>query len=187
MILVPCGLAITARFRMFSTPNRPENKGSRLASYMHLRWGMRIKLWGSACAALALGIAAIACGDADPPPKQPLVVCTAGESGCPAEKPANQKKQNPGTTTTSGGPTEPPEQTKEPPPANTTNDAGAVADSGPVGPPPTGPICTKLKDCCKQLEEAGYSPATCIEIVDTRSENACSLQHKQYKDFGDCS
>jgi hypothetical protein len=148
---------------------------------------MRIKLWGTLGAALGFGIVVIACGEADPPAKQPLVVCQAGESGCPSDKPVNQKKQNPGTTTTSGGPTEPPAEKKDDPPGSQANDDAGATVVVDAGPPAPGPICTKLKDCCKQLEEAGYSPATCLEIVNTRSENACSLQHKQYKDYGDCS
>ncbi|MDF2696189.1 MAG: hypothetical protein K0S65_4572, partial [Labilithrix sp.] len=75
-------------------------------------------------------------------------------------------------------------------PASTTEDdvpADPDADAGPEPTPQPGPICTKLKGCCDQLKAAGYSDATCLEIVDTLSENACSLQHKQYKDFGDCT
>lgn len=146
---------------------------------------MRIKLGGLGVV-FGLAVAIVACGEDDPPAKQPLVVCQAGENGCPSDKPANQKKQNPSTTTTSGGPTElPADKSEDPPPSSASNaDAGGAVDSGPPAP---GPICTKLKACCKQLEDAGYSPATCLEIVNTRSENACSLQHKQYRDFGDCS
>jgi len=147
---------------------------------------MRTKGWALGTALAFAGVV-IACGEADPPAKQPLVVCTAGEDGCPAEKPANQKKQAPAAP--NNGPTDRPTETTPPadddPDPTPTADAGA-ADAKPAE-PTLGAICSKLKGCCKQLEDQGYSPATCLDIVNTRNENACSLQHKQYRDFGDCS
>lgn len=139
-------------------------------------------LWGPG---LVLGWLAFGCTQVEPSTKQPLVVCTAGENGCPSDKSAKDAKR-----VTSGpvdGPTEvpapAPKETPQETPAPTTQDAGAPEPTE----APLGAICTKLKACCAELEAAGYSTTTCLDIVSTKSENACSLQHKQYLDFGDCS
>lgn len=124
----------------------------------------------------------IACS-APPPQKTPLIVCEAGEDGCPSDKPKTSKK-----TSTKKSDDDGPSGTPAPPPDDDDDDETIpAADAGAEPDPGPGPICTKLKGCCDQLKAAGYSDATCLEIVDTRSENACSLQHKQYRDFGDCT
>ena len=130
----------------------------------------------------ALGAATFACS-APPPQKTPLVVCEAGEDGCPSEKPKTAKQ--PSKKSSDEDADEGPSGTPTPAPSPDTDDP--PPDTAPEPEPAPGPICTQLQGCCAQLQAAGYSPATCQEIVDTRSETACSLQYKQYKDFGDCS
>jgi len=138
--------------------------------------GLMAALWAAA---------AIACS-APPQQKTPLLVCEAGEDGCPSEKPKTSKQPSKKTSNDDDeGPSGAPAPAASPPdeetPAKTDPDAGAEPE------PEPGPICTALKGCCDQLKAAGYSDEICLEIVDTNSESACSLQHKQYKDYGDCT
>ncbi len=134
-----------------------------------------------AFAMIAFG-ATVACS-APPSQKTPLLVCEAGEDGCPSEKPRTAKK--PPKTSDDDGPTGTPAPAS--PAADDEDDETPLdADAG-AEEEELGAVCTKLKACCGQLKAAGYSDATCLEIVDTKSETACSLQHKQYKDFGDCT
>lgn len=51
----------------------------------------------------------------------------------------------------------------------------------------TGPICTALEECCKELEAAGYMTDKCRSFVNDKNEMSCSLWHKNYRDNGDCS
>ena len=139
-----------------------------------------------ALAILMCGVGGMFACSAPPPQKTAIVVCEAGEDGCPSEKPKTAK-QHTQKRDDDDGPTGFPA-----PPASTSDeDVDEDEDETPAEPEPeepvTGPICTKLKSCCGQLKAAGYSDATCLEIVGTGSETACSLQHKQYKDFGDCT
>ncbi len=140
------------------------------------------KAW-NAVVALSIGAWAVACS-APVPQKTPLIVCEAGEDGCPSDKPKSSKQTSKKTNDDNGPSGSPASATPDDDETPGTNpDAGTDT---PVEEKP-GPICTNLKACCDQLKAAGYSDATCLEIVDTKSESACSLQHKQYKDFGDCS
>ncbi|MBX3204072.1 MAG: hypothetical protein KF764_03335 [Labilithrix sp.] len=125
------------------------------------------------------GAGAIGCS-APPSSSTPLLVCEAGEDGCPSDKTKTPKQATSKKPSDDDGPS------GSPAPASTPDDDEA-ADAGPAADPEPGPICTKLKGCCDQLKAAGYSDATCLEIVGTKSENACSLQHKQYRDYGDCT
>ena len=145
-------------------------------------------------AALALVMGSFAAGafacSAPPPQKTPLLVCEAGENGCPSEKPksskqASRKDDDDEDDGPSGVPAPAPSSPTDDEPADP--DAEPDADPPPPPDPAPGPICVKLKGCCDQLKAAGYSDATCLEIVGTKSETACSLQHKNYRDFGDCT
>ena len=153
------------------------------------------KGWNAALALVMGGLAAgvFACS-APPPQKATLLVCEAGENGCPSEKPksskqTSKKKDSDDEDGPSGAPAPAPSSPTDEEQAAPAPDADADPDPDPPPPPDPapGPICTKLKGCCDQLKAAGYSDATCLEIVGTKSENACSLQHKSYKDFGDCT
>lgn len=142
--------------------------------------------------ALALlgGALSFACSSPDSSSKTPLVVCTAGEKGCPDEKRGNTPKQGTGTSGgPSGAPTVPADtkdDTKDETKATPADSDGGV-EPVEAGAPPLGAVCTELKTCCQQLKDQGYDPATCEGIVETRNENACSLQKKQYTDYGDCT
>ncbi len=147
--------------------------------------------------ALIGGALSFACSSPDSSSKTPLVVCTAGEKGCPDEKRGNTPKQGTSTGTSggpSGAPSAPSDDVKDDTKDETKDETKATpegSDGGaePVeaGPPPLGAVCTELNTCCQQLKDQGYDPATCEGIVETRNENACSLQKKQYTDYGDCT
>lgn len=143
--------------------------------------------------ALLAGALSFACSAPDSSSKTPLVVCTAGEKGCPDEKRGNTPKQGTSTGTSggpSGAPTAPSDDAKDGTKDETkATPEGSDAGVEPVeaGTPPLGAVCTELKACCQQLKDQGYDPATCDGIVETRNENACSLQKKQYTDYGDCT
>ncbi len=150
------------------------------------------KGWNTALALVmgSFAAGAFACS-APPPQKTMLLVCEAGENGCPSEKPKSSKQTSKKTDSDdddgpSGVPA--PSSPTDDDQTDPESDADSDPDADPPPPdPPPGPICTKLKGCCDQLKAAGYSDATCLEIVGTKSETACSLQHKNYKDFGDCT
>jgi hypothetical protein len=132
-------------------------------------------LWGLV---LAGGGSAIIVACSAPPSNQtPLLICTAGENGCPGEKtPTPPKKNTSSSSSEDDG--DPALETKQ------LVDAGIDAESEE---PALGKICTALKGCCGQLKEAGYSTATCDDIIKTKNESACSLQHRSYREYGDCS
>jgi hypothetical protein len=135
-------------------------------------------------AGLALGVAAVACvADDDATKKNPLAVCEAGEKGCPSDK--KDTKKTASSKSEEGTRLDSPQKADEP----SSTDAGTASDASDASAvaPQEGPFCKELRTCCKTLEQAGYSPNTCLEIVNTKSENACVLQHKQYRDYGDCS
>lgn len=137
-------------------------------------------------AALAcLGLAVIACsaGDDSGVKKDPIAVCQAGEKGCPSEKKESSTKRAANEDGTRLGSPETADGEGE---SNSNADAGEAGADGAPSAPREGPFCQELRACCKTLEQAGYSPNTCLEIVNTKSENACVLQHKQYRDAGDC-
>jgi hypothetical protein len=127
-------------------------------------------------------IALIACSAA-PPEKTPLVVCQAGENGCPKEKPADGKNKGDDDNEnddSSGGALSKGQDdlTNKPPttPPKATPDGGA--DAG-----PTGPSCRALKGCCESLRNAKFtgSAAQCERTVADNNEYSCYLTHEEYK------
>jgi hypothetical protein len=132
--------------------------------------------------AFVIGSAALACS-APAPQKTPLVVCTAGEDGCPSERPAKTpaktKTPDDGNSGPSGTPTPAPEGEDE---TGTPPDAGT-----PDAAPATGPSCTKLEACCGELLKAGItgSAKQCDQVVDDKNEYSCYLANEEYKKADD--
>ena len=134
------------------------------------------------CLALVVVVVgAVACSAAEDSAKKPLPVCDAKDSDCPGVKSSAPKVPHQEVPT---DPVVAPPATTEPPPKtepSTPIEAGV--DAAPV----VGPQCQGLAACCKQLGEAGYVTTTCVDVLSTNNENACSTQHTSYKSFGDCS
>jgi hypothetical protein len=154
-----------------------------LAPGVHLHVGVRL---ASPLSSLVLGAVlsaiVIACGS-DPTANKSLPICEEGTEKCPSVPKAG-KKAPPST----GGPTGTPQQVppaEETPPTKEEPKADGGADA--EGSKPLGTLCTALQKCCSDLEAAGYSTDACKDVVSTKNENACYAQHKQYKDFGECS
>ncbi len=146
---------------------------------------MRSPRWHRWIVLAPLSLACLACSGAEAPKKSALLVCEDGDEACSKTKDNRPKS---GTASDVPGPTGDPVTVDEP--ATPTPSAPApTADAGAADAPSEASTkeCSSLDACCKQLQLAGYDPATCNGVVGTKNEAACFAQHDRYKQFGDCS
>lgn len=126
-------------------------------------------------------IIVVACS-APPPNKTPLVVCEAGENGCPAatEKAKAKKTTEPDDSSSAAFPSSPP-ATSPTDPAK-PSDATSAPDGGGGSNGALGAECMKLRDCCDALVVNGIYAEFCKEKVATGSEDACRAKYQEYRE-----
>jgi len=134
-------------------------------------------------AVVVLPWVAVACSGGDKTRSADLPVCDpkTDENACERPKMPKQDTTGPGDETPIQG-TETTTPDNKP---TVSGDGGAAKDAAVEA--SLGSLYTKLRACCQQLEQQGYSPAACQSVVDTHNESACYSQHQQYKMSGDCS
>jgi hypothetical protein len=132
---------------------------------------------------LLAGLAALVACTAPPPEKTPLVVCEAGQNGCPKEKknkPGDDDDDDDGAETSESSLTKGQDDPKKTPtPTASATDAGSDSSTSTIA----GPNCRALEKCCDALDDARItgSGAQCRRTVDARNETSCRAAHEEYK------
>jgi hypothetical protein len=133
-------------------------------------------------------MAPVACREAQKNP--PLIVCQAGEKGCPHEKPENRAKlaKTGSPDGPSGAPSEPhapsppaPETKK---PEEPSHDEGGDFGGGNDEIEPAGVLsCTVLASCCRALRDAAMisSADQCDQIVLNQNAASCEVNREEYR------